>query len=784
MRSTTALPAALLAFASLAAPEASAQSPPDLAGYFGFEEPRILVVDDECGPMAAADFNADGRQDLAVVNNRKSRIDLFLQRSSPRSDAAMRRDRRVNQLPPPRWYDRVEISVARRVEAILPHDVDADGRLDLLYAGRPGEIVALRQVDADTFEQGARTRVRGLAATRSAFRIADVSGDDRPELLAAVDGDIHVFPLQQDGALGEPTPLGSREERIVAFFVEDFDGDGRADVLGVIPESEAPLRLWRQFVDPSDPSRAEGVLGPELRFESPTLREVDPVRFPDRAAASIAVIEQASRRLVLYDLAQEAIEPAASARVRDVQAEVFGLAGGAQRDRSVAIADLDLDGRDDLIATDAAGNRLVARFQRPGLGLVDERYFSAFKSPKTVAAGQWDDDEAPELFVLSEEEKAVGVADFDPRRGTLSFPQPIPLATGGGEPVAMGAVELAEGPAVAVVVRERRDHVLELHRPNAEPVVIELEDVRRPPQSILAADLDDDDADDLLLFTPGEPMVMVRTAGERMPSTVLTDETMGQFGLVEAAGPANTGLLDVDGDGSPELLIADSNFIRACDFEPGFGWRVVEQVTATDPSTTFESLALLRRDASPYAGDAITAGDAANNRIVVVAAARGDWGVVDTLRLDGFNVEALLAGRFNGDRTPSLLALGDAAVGVIPLQGRRAALEPVDAWRSEEEDRLEHEIGVGDVNADGYVDLAVLDAGEQMCSILTLSASRRLLFATEFKVFESRLFTGGDQREFEPSEVLITDLTGDGAQDLILLTHDRILVHPQMTRPE
>jgi hypothetical protein len=75
----------------------------------------------------------------------------------------------------------------------------------------------------------------------------------------------------------------------------------------------------------------------------------------------------------------------------------------------------------------------------------------------------------------------------------------------------------------------------------------------------------------------------------------------------------------------------------------------------------------------------------------------------------------------------------------------------------------------------------VLDAKEQMCQVLTFSAARKLLPATEFKVFESRLFTRGEAREMEPSQAIIADVTGDGKDDLVLVVHDRVLIYPQMT---
>jgi hypothetical protein len=74
-----------------------------------------------------------------------------------------------------------------------------------------------------------------------------------------------------------------------------------------------------------------------------------------------------------------------------------------------------------------------------------------------------------------------------------------------------------------------------------------------------------------------------------------------------------------------------------------------------------------------------------------------------------------------------------------------------------------------------------LDSGEQMLEIFTFTKNGDLKYVTGFQVFESKLFSGGAGREYEPSQVIITDMTNDGAHDIILLSHDRILMYPQMT---
>ena len=104
-------------------------------------------------------------------------------------------------------------------------------------------------------------------------------------------------------------------------------------------------------------------------------------------------------------------------------------------------------------------------------------------------------------------------------------------------------------------------------------------------------------------------------------------------------------------------------------------------------------------------------------------------------------------------------------------------------WKSDEPRRVEHEFVIGDVNGDGFVDVTALDAAEQMAEILTFSQSGKLRYGTAFEVFETKMFAGGEPKEFEPNMGLVTDITGDGKDDLVLMAHDRVLIYPQQTKP-
>ncbi len=775
----------------------------NLGPFFGFEPTRTIVVDRDCGPVLSADFNADGRPDLAIVNNGKSRIELYLLRAAPKSEDELLRDLKTNQMRPTPWYDRVDVSVPQRVTALRAFDVDRDGRLDLVYAGaNPAEIVTMRQDESGTFRIFTRQRVRDLAGRQSTFLIADVTGDAAPELITVVEDRINVFPLAPDGTLGEPRRLNPGRP-IGMIMVDDFDGDGMLDLMAVVADEQMPLRLWRQRQDPRVAGIKAGFLSSELRFESPSVRAADHARFPGRSAASVGVIERVSRRVVFYDMAFQDVERlvgGGTSAEREAQAEVFGFADGANKDRSVVVIDLDSDGLPDLLATDSRTNTIAFYRQSDGIGLGDPRGFSSFKATKQLAAAgprQWDDSPTTTVFVLSEEEKAVGVARWDAEDQRLTFPVPLPVKTEGATPVAIGFVQLDGVGALASVVRARRDHTLELHRPALRSetddgiTVVRLEGVNRPPQSMLAADVDQDGFTDLMLFTPGEPMILVRgTPGDAAlggdpvvgtPTQVLTSERMPQFGLVQAAGPNNTALFDVDGDGRPELLIADRNFVRACRYDARAGWRVVAQVNIADPGTELSGLAVLPASGSEAAR--VVAADRGNNRLLFIQFDDNTGVLRERVRLMGFTPGALFVGPFGGDRSDAVLCVADDAFGLLRLAGQRVRLESFATYRSDSRDRAEFDIEMGDINADGFMDAVVMDSGEQTCSILTFSQSRRLFLATEFKVFQSRLFTGGDGREFEPRQTMLGDFTGRGTTDLLLLIHDRVMIYPSMTSP-
>ena len=762
-------PAGILRFTALligiSASNAIAQDS-ETAAHFGFDALEAVPVGPGVGPILAKDVDGDGLTDLVVANNHKSRIEVLRQRPDATPED-IRPSRRPNELPEHWRFERIEIPVSVEIADVEVLDVDQDGMMDLLMAGRPDTIQVFRQSAPGEFESLRRNRVRGLSPTRDGLVVGDISGSDgSTEVVSLVEGRIRIWPLETDGRLLPHEELSAGEDRVIAVLVEDYDHDGLLDIAGVVNDDDSPMRLWRA-------SRQDGrkSFGPQLRFETPALVEAAPIRLPGSDSAQLAVIERPTRRVVVHEMSPDGgdgIEPSF---------EVFGFPDPGQRRRDVAIVDLDGDGMPDVLATDRERNAIASWSQVAGRGLGGLRSHPTFAQPDAIEAGDVDGDGVVDVFVLSSEEGVVGRAKASATG--IDFPEPMRLPSG-HEPTSMKLVETSAGPGLAVISKVDRGFHLDLLPlvEGQEATSVDLGRATRGPDSILDLDADQDGKVDLLLFTEDRPMTVLRGSEEGFE--LLDKDSMPQFGLVSAASAGNTGRFDADGDGSDELLIADRNYVRAVRFDPENGWRVVSQLNAEGGAKLV---------AVETIGDRLVAADREGRQLLVFERAGDGWMVADKIAVRGIVPNTVMRGSFSG-RTANpgdqddLVLVGKDAFAVVGLEGDRPGLSESTSWRPDDNRTVPHEIGTGDLNGDGRLDMVVLDAGRQAVDILSFSDRGRLHPMTEFTVFETKIFSGGAPREYEPREVLIADVTGDGADDLVLVAHDRILVYPQMAVAE
>ena len=152
MQLVKALLVVLLASAASVNANARQTGPGDLSQYYGFKEIEIVKLDWGIEDLRIADFNRDGRNDMAIVNNRKARIELLIQKETIGPDetdvAVDPDDTNVNAITPPTGFVTESIAVSQKLYSLVTGDMNSDTLTDLVFYGEPkGLYVILQNTD-------------------------------------------------------------------------------------------------------------------------------------------------------------------------------------------------------------------------------------------------------------------------------------------------------------------------------------------------------------------------------------------------------------------------------------------------------------------------------------------------------------------------------------------------------------------------------------------------------------------------------------------------------------
>ncbi len=246
---------------------------------------------------------------------------------------------------------------------------------------------------------------------------------------------------------------------------------------------------------------------------------------------------------------------------------------------------------------------------------------------------------------------------------------------------------------------------------------------------------------------------------------------------------------DTDGDGKPELLLAQKNYLRAVVLKAdaafqnstnraGWTFSVKEQINGAGSNSRLAGAAAVRNGTN--AVPSLFLLDADRKAMTLCERDRaGAWQVVKNLSLPVSDFSALQTISLGTQGTNAVALLGVNAVGWMPLGGQVWDLSELDGYETPIKDGRLNDVVAGDLNNDGRKDLVFLETARNYLDLVIFDSRHKLVPANRWQVFEERTFRNRRSDLPEPREAAVADVTGDGKNDLIVLVHDRILVYPQ-----
>ena len=761
----------LTALVVLAAPALRAQT---VTNLFGFTGKEIYPIDNDISLLHAADLDGDGLNDLIVANNFRSKINILYNLTGKTNQAAATPAKLdLNELPPDARFRIDSIPTDERIAAMAVTDLNGDGRPDIIYYGDTRDLVVLYNLGTNGWSDPKRWHIDDGQMDANALVTGDLNGDGLTDVvLLGENGYIYFFPQLPDHTLGEPQkiPYSGTPKSVQ---IVDVDGDGLNDLLLVDFDSPTPFRFRLQ--------NTAGQLGPEIYFKTQPIRSYIADNLEETRTNFVVTIAQSSGRAEVSQFVRQPGE-ALSGTFHEGQFQIFPLRKSDTAERGLLWADVNGDGRADLLVAQPESGQLAVYLQQPDGNLGAAKLFPSLAGISQIAVADWKGDGQQEIFLLSRDENAIGVTQFD-KNGKLPFPTIIPLD---GKPLVMTTGILKRGgkPVLAVIVDKDGERSLVTCGADGKTKTKKLSDsFKSNPTGMAIQDVDQDGKPDIVVLIPYEKI------------KVLRQKIGGDFDELDVDPPGGPmeepwlASLDVDDDGKPELLLPQKNFVRAVVLEqepktdtttnaPGWEFRVKDQINGAASDSRITGAAVVANGTNAVASIFLL--DAEHKQLTLCERdAAGVWQVVRNVDLPVSDFTGISSVTLGGSNAQSVAFLGQNAVAWLPLAGDKWQLKELDGYDTPIKDGYLNDVVAGDLMNSGRKQLIFMETAKNYLDLVLFDTHHKLVPGDRWPVFEQHTFRNRENALPEPRECVVTDVTGDKKNDLIVLVHDRILVYPQ-----
>lgn len=737
-----------------------------------FTQSDLLKIGHGLSSLTLGDLDGDGVEEIVFANNNKAEIGVIRKRQES-TEKLMAVDvdvdvDDVNQLRDSDRFHLETVAVRSAVSSLEVADITGDKRADIIFYGDVDSLAVLEQKPDGTFKNARKIEDIKARERRRAIRVRDLDENGHPEILVL---GAEALTILRDGKKREELPLGkSYQSTIKRFEIMDVNADGRLDIVFFVGDKNHAIIVR--------PQNAEGRFVEEYPVRSSLSGPIVPYNNGD--GVKFLTLDKGLNRIRELSLGLEE----ASASEAELPGRLLSLPvdprSGVTND--LEVADIDGDGRPDLVAADRFKNQYIV-YQNLESGFRPQRSpaprkITAFKLFKAK-------DGRVVVFSLSKADKIFGISRLD--EGRVLFPRPI--NTEGQVELIM--IQELDGVDHVVWVEKFDSDYYARHVPadelanrvsgnekgslDVQAKTLKFGDddgaLSRRPSRMAWADFNADGTLDLVAYwSHSVKESLYLNLGENRFKEIIRnqdflEEEPGQPLLVE----------DIDGDNVKDVLLVQPGFVRLLRLDDKEKLYVEKQFT-----WPFDTVKLLALHSRSEEGPRFIAYDGRQGRIVRLDTESGAFVFLDKLDLTGLDVARMKVEDIDGNGLKDVLLFGEGAVALLLSHPERWQVNDRLVFNA----KLDHfsywNLHAADLNNDGDDEVLLFDSKRAMFEIYRPDSDGQLTTLFRQRLFEKSIFQKDKASKTRvPQEVAIGDVDGNDKVDFICILQDRIGIYQQ-----